>query len=224
MKIWYASLTIPAALLASCGETPNSDQTAQNSAPATPVGRTPGLPVIVLQLTELQLLDADLLDASGKDIGDVEMVMRGPDGKPTGLLVDVEGTKPDRYVQVPLDGLSPVRDGQGWDLGSNLTRDDLLKLPEAGALPVVALGLTERQILEADLVNDAGREIGDVKALVRGTDGQPNGILVEVDGLGTDRHVQVPLEGLKAVRAGTDWNIVSPLSREELTKLPAVTP
>jgi hypothetical protein len=178
--------------------------------------------VLVLQLTEFQLLDADLLDASGKDIGDVEMVTRGPDGKPTGLLVDVEGTRPDRYVQVPLDGLKPVRDGKGWDVGSNLTRDDLLKLPETGALPIVALGLTERQILDADLVNNAGRDIGDVKALSRGADGKPTGLLVGVEGLGQEHHVEVPLDGLKAVRHGADWNIVTSLSPDDLTKLPAV--
>lgn len=219
MKIQHVAFTLSAALLASCGQASTPDKSSSN---ATPAARGGGMPIVVLQLTELQLLDADLLDASGRDIGDVEMIVRGADGKPTGLLVDVEGTTPDRYVQVPLDGLKPVRDGAGWDVGSNLTRDDLLKLPEASNLPVVALGLTEKQILDADLVNAAGQELGDVKALVRGVDGKPTGILVELDGLGPDRYVEVPFEGLKATRDGTGWNIASPLSQDELAKLPTV--
>lgn len=218
MKIQYVAFTLSAALLASCGQASTPDK---SSSSATPAARAVGMPIIVLQLTELQLLDADLLDASGRDIGDVEMVVRGADGQPTGLLVDVEGTTPGRYVQVPLEGLKSVRDGADWDVSSNLTRDDLLKLPEAN-LPIVALGLTELQILDADLVNPAGQETGDVKVLVRGADGKPTGILVEVDGPGPDRYVELPFDGLKATRDGTGWNIVSLLSRDELAKLPAV--
>jgi hypothetical protein len=218
MKVHYLAFTLSAALLASCGQASTPDKSPSN---ATPAARALGMPIVVLQLTELQLLDADLLDATGRDIGDVEMIIRGPDGKATGLLVDVEDTNPDRYVQVPLDGLKTVRDGTGWDISSNLTRDDLLKLPEAADLPIVALGLTEMQILDAGLVNAAGQDTGEVKALVRGSDGKPARILVEVEGSGPDHHVEVPLDGLKAVRDGTGWNIVSSLSRDELAKLPA---
>lgn len=217
MKIRYAAFTLSAALLSSCGQASTPDK---SSSTATPAARAMGMPIVVLQLTELQLLDADLLDAAGRDIGDVEMVVRGADGKPTGLLVDVEGTTPDRYVTVPLDGLKAVRAGNDWDIGSNLTRDDLLKLPDAGKLPAVALGLTELEILDADLVNSTGQETADVKALVRDASGKPTGLVVEVDKLGPDRHVTLPLDGLSTVRDGTGWNIVSPLSKDELAKLP----
>ena len=217
MKVEYIAITLSAALLSSCGQASTPEK---SSSTATPAAQAIGMPILVLQLTELQLLDADLLDAAGRDIGDVEMVVRDADGKPTGLLVDVENTTPDRYVMVPLDGLKPVRSGNDWDIGSNLTREDLLKLPDAGKLPTVALGLTELEILDADLVNSAGQETGDVKALARDAGGKPTGLVVQVDKPGPDRHVTLPLDGLSTVRDGTGWNIVSPLSRDELAKLP----
>ena len=81
-----------------------------------------------LGLTEEQLLDADLVDANGNDLGDVEGLVRGADGTIERLLVEIDDTDPDRYVHVPIAGLEAVRDGDDWDLRTTMTREDLMAL------------------------------------------------------------------------------------------------
>lgn len=83
-----------------------------------------------LGLTEAQLLDADLVGADGKDLGDVEQVLRDRDNKVDRLLVELDGIGPDRYVHVPITGLKPVVNGNDTDLATPLTKADLAALPE----------------------------------------------------------------------------------------------
>lgn len=80
-------------------------------------------------MTEQQLLDADLVDASGVELGSVEQVMRDASGKPDRLLIEVEDSNPDRYVAVSFEGLSPLRRGNDTDLSSALTKDEINTLP-----------------------------------------------------------------------------------------------
>lgn len=86
-----------------------------------------------LGLTERQLRDAALLDAQGREIGDVEGVVRGADRAVAQLLIEIEDSDPDRYVLIPLDGLQVDRTRGDADIKSSLTREDLMALPPAPA-------------------------------------------------------------------------------------------
>ena len=87
--------------------------------------------LVALGLTERQLLEADLVTADGADLGDVEQVRRGADGAVEGLLVEIEDSDPDRYVVVPLDGLTTRPDGDDTDVQTAMTAQDLAALPDA---------------------------------------------------------------------------------------------
>ena len=67
----------------------------------------------------------------GQELGEVERVVRDDDDAVIGLIVEVEDSNPDRFVQVPLDGLSSIRDGDDWNLQGDMTRDQLAALPDA---------------------------------------------------------------------------------------------
>lgn len=83
-----------------------------------------------LGLTMAQLSDAEILNASGIEIAEVERVITDSSGAVTKLLVEIEDSNPDRYVELALDGLTPTQQGDDWDLQSTLSKDDLLALPE----------------------------------------------------------------------------------------------
>lgn len=83
-----------------------------------------------LGLSEAQLLDADIVDAQGKELGDVTQVLRGADDKVDRLLVELDGIGPDRYVHVPITGLEKVVRGDDIDLQTSMTKSDLEALPE----------------------------------------------------------------------------------------------
>lgn len=129
----FILLIASSALLAACSD-PNEaaedklEKSAETS--ATVAGAVPA----ALGLSEAQLLDADLVAADGTDLGDVAKVLRGPDGKVDRLLVEIEGTNPDRYVHVPILGLKTRVQGGDTDLESTMTRAELAALP-AVALP-----------------------------------------------------------------------------------------
>ncbi|WP_228242295.1 hypothetical protein [Porphyrobacter sp. GA68] len=120
-------------LLAACG---SEQSTAGQTAGASPVPGVAGAPAasadaqVALGLTERQLLDADLVDANGNDIGDVEGVIRDASGTVTHLLVEVEDSSPDRYVHVSLEGLSAFDNRGDRDIRTSMTRDQLMALPE----------------------------------------------------------------------------------------------
>lgn len=84
-----------------------------------------------LGLSETQLLDADLKAADGTDLGDVEQVRRDAGGAVSGLLVELENTDPDRYVLVPIEGLTTRIDGDDTDLQTAMTAADLRAMPDA---------------------------------------------------------------------------------------------
>ena len=90
-----------------------------------------GSAVAALGLTEAQLIEADLVTADGTDLGDVEQVRRGADGMVEGLLVSIEDSDPDRYVVVPLAGLTTRLRGGDTDLQTTMIAQDLAALPDA---------------------------------------------------------------------------------------------
>ena len=103
------------------------EQQAEQSAAAA------GDQIAALGLTERQLLDAELVAPDGTELGDVEQVRRDAAGAVTGLLVEIEDSEPDRYVEVPLDGLSVTEWGVLSDanLRTDMTAQDLAAMPDA---------------------------------------------------------------------------------------------
>lgn len=87
--------------------------------------------VAALGLTEQQLLDADLVTADGTDLGDIEQVRRDASGNVTGLLVELDDSDPDRYVLVPMDGLTTRAEGDDTDVQTTMTAEELAALPDA---------------------------------------------------------------------------------------------
>lgn len=89
--------------------------------------------IAALGLTERQLLDADLVGEDGTELGDVEQVRRDSSGAVTALLVEIEDSNPDRYVELPVTGLSATEGGilQDTDLRTSMTAQDLAALPDA---------------------------------------------------------------------------------------------
>lgn len=91
----------------------------------------------------------------------------------------------------------------------------------AGPLPA-ALGLSEAQLLDADLVGADGKELGEVSQVLRDTDDKVDRLLVELDGVGPDRYIHVPVHGLKVVVHGTDTDLETSMTKAELAALPEV--
>ena len=119
----FAMLPLFAAACGSAEDVPNPAATAATAG-------TPTVAAGALGLTEAQLRDADLIDAAGMELGDVEDLVRGGDGAITGVLIEIEDSNPDRFVQLPIEGLEAVKRGDDWDLRSDTTREGLMALPE----------------------------------------------------------------------------------------------
>lgn len=96
---------------------------------------TAGMTVAALGLTEAQLLEADLRGPGGIELGDVTQVVRDKDGNVERLLIEVEDSNPDRYVHVPISGLSTIATGAKTDLSTTMTLAQIKALPEV-KLPV----------------------------------------------------------------------------------------
>ena len=122
-------LALPATLLAACSDKNEAAEDKLERAAETGATVAGPLPA-ALGLSEAQLLDADIIDKDGKELGDVAQVVRGPDDKVDRLLVELDGIGPDRYVHVPITGLKVVVSGTDTDLATTMTKDDLKALPE----------------------------------------------------------------------------------------------
>ena len=133
-------LPLLALALAACGGDPEpapAVNLADNGAPvaAVPTPRpSPNAtgPGTALGLTYLELEDADLVDASGRELAEVERIEADAAGSITGLVVELEGPPADgKMVRIPITGLSIVADGDGYDLRTDRTGDQLAALPAA---------------------------------------------------------------------------------------------
>lgn len=121
-------IAAPLGLLAACSDKNEAaeeklEKAAETS--ATVAGPVPA----ALGLSEAQLLDADLVDANGKELGEVAQVLRDSDQKVDRLLVELEGPG-DHYVHVPILGLKTVVKGSDTDLQTTMTKAALDALPE----------------------------------------------------------------------------------------------
>lgn len=133
MKMLIPALACSVILLSACDSPEEQardqaedriEQSAEQSAQAA------GDAIVALGMTERQLLDADLISVDGTDLGDVQAVVRGPTGQVERLLIEVEDSNPDRFVHIPLDGLTPQEKGMDRDIVTNLTRAQIAALPD----------------------------------------------------------------------------------------------
>ena len=133
MKAHLLAIASTVALLSACG---NANDRAEDKmeAAAEASADAAGTAVAALGLTERQLLDADLIGANNVELGDVAQIVRGADGKVEKLLIEVEDSNPDRFVHVPIAGLTVVKQGMDTDLQSPMTPQQIAALP-AVALP-----------------------------------------------------------------------------------------
>ena len=91
----------------------------------------------------------------------------------------------------------------------------------AGSVPA-ALGLTETQLLDAELVGADGQELGDVAQVLRDASNKVDRLLVEIEDSNPDRYVHVPITGLKTVVRGDDTDLQTTMTKAELAGLPEV--
>ena len=120
---------VPLALVAACTDKNDAaedkmERTAEKSAIAA--GPAP----VALGLSEAQLLDAELIGSDGTELGDVAAVVRDAGGTVDRVLVVIEDSHPDRFVQVPVAGLKTLVRGDDTDLSTTMTKAELAALPE----------------------------------------------------------------------------------------------
>lgn len=138
-RLMYA---LPLLFVAACSddapEAPAGTEVAANgavTAPA-PMAATPAAvpsasgPGTAFGLTTRQLEDADLIDTTGRDLGDVERVETDASGEVVAVIVEVDDTSPDRFVRMPITRLTAVADGDDWDLRAATSREELMALPQ----------------------------------------------------------------------------------------------
>lgn len=129
MKKLLIAAICSGALLSACGNDTAHDDKFEDAAEARAAAAGPA--VAALGLSEAQLLEADLFDAAGHELGDVEDLVRGNDGRVERLLIEIEDSNPDRYVQLPVAGIKTVTRGGETNLVANATKAQLAKLPDA---------------------------------------------------------------------------------------------
>lgn len=127
----FAPLLLASALILSACNDQDDQVEDRIEAQADQSARASGDIPVALGLTERQLLDADILAADGTELGDVEAVTKDAEGNATELLIEVEDSNPDRYVTIPIDGLTVTTRGNDTDLSSDMTMDDIGALPDA---------------------------------------------------------------------------------------------
>lgn len=115
-------------LLAACND-PNDAAEDKMERQAEASAAASGPAPVALGLTEAQLLDADVVGSDGVEIADVAQVIRGPNGAVDQLLVEIEDSNPDRFVRIPLAGLTPLLRGDDRDLSTTMTKAELESLP-----------------------------------------------------------------------------------------------
>lgn len=120
-----------ALVLAACSDSKPAEQVNQDMPATTPADTAAEYSEskTVLGMTMRQLRDADIVNADGLEIGEVERIVRDATGTVTKLLVEVEDSDPDYIVEIPLEGLTPKQNGDDWDLVTSMSRDDLMALP-----------------------------------------------------------------------------------------------
>ena len=134
MRILLAAASA-AALMAACSEAPpkpaKTPEASPDAASAPRMTHTaaPAAGATALGLTVKQLEDADLITPAGIDLGDVQKVDVDASGAITGLIIEPAGEGGPRWVRISLDGLKPRKEGDGYDLVSDMTLEQLKAMP-----------------------------------------------------------------------------------------------
>ncbi len=134
MRILLAAASA-AALMAACSEAPpkpaKTPEASPDAASAPTMTHTaaPAASATALGLTVKQLEDADLITPAGIDLGDVQKVDVDASGAITGLIIEPAGEGGPRWVRISLDGLTPRKEGDDYDLVSNMTLEQLKAMP-----------------------------------------------------------------------------------------------
>lgn len=129
MTKMIAVLICSAALLTACNDADDAaEDRLEQSAEASAVAAGPE--EAALGLTEMQLLDAEIVDAGGVELADVASVVRDDSGNVDRLLVEIEDSHPDRFVHIPITDLTPVQRGDDMDLSTTMTAEQLAALPD----------------------------------------------------------------------------------------------
>ncbi|MEN5052233.1 MULTISPECIES: hypothetical protein [Brevundimonas] len=134
MRILLAAASA-AALMAACSEAPpkpaKTPEASPDAASAPRMTHTaaPAAGATALGLTVKQLEDADLITPAGIDLGDVQKVDVDASGAITGLIIEPAGEGGPRWVRISLDGLTPRKEGDDYDLVSDMTLEQLKAMP-----------------------------------------------------------------------------------------------
>ena len=110
-----------AALLGACSEPKKEAEPAAAAAPALPEP-------MALGLKASQFGGSNLLSTNGADLGDVVRVDVDSGGKATGLIVAPTGPG-QRWVRLPLDGLTIKVDGPYHDVVTPMSWEQVKALP-----------------------------------------------------------------------------------------------
>lgn len=81
-------------------------------------------------LTTNQIENADLVDVTGKDLGDIHRVETDASGNIDAVIIEIADTDPDRFVRLPLTRFTAVADGDDWNLRAATSRAELIALPQ----------------------------------------------------------------------------------------------
>ena len=130
----FLCLACSTVLLAACGDRADEQEDRIEAAAGASAVEARPEPA-ALGLSEAQLLEADLIDANGIELGSVESVGRNAAGEVERLLVEIEDSNPDRFVEVPVEGLATSVAGDDTDLSTAMTKEQLAALPDAPARP-----------------------------------------------------------------------------------------
>lgn len=123
------ALICSAAFLTACNDADEvAEERLEEAAEASAVAA--GSEVAALGLTELQLLDAEIVGTGGVELGDVASVLRDDRGNVDRLLVEIEDSAPDRFVHVLISDLRPVQRGDDIELSTTITAEQLAALPD----------------------------------------------------------------------------------------------
>lgn len=110
---------------------------------------------------------------------------------------------------------------QGADAPAAVTEPSLAPRSERPVIQSV-LNLTDKQLLDASIIDSAGMEIGEVEAIVRSANGNLEKLLVEVDGASPQKFVHIAIGQVTPVQDKDEWDLRAPLTREDLMAMPSV--
>lgn len=133
--------SLPFVLVVACSDDPpkapaGTEVTANGAisapAPTVTASNLPSAsgPGTAFGLTTKQIEDADLIDVTGKDLGDIHRVETDASGNIDAVIVEIADTDPNRFVRLPLTRLTAVADGDDWNLRAATSRVELIALPQ----------------------------------------------------------------------------------------------